>query len=292
VDFSPCSADALSQAARLAKLFGGELRIVHGVDAATIDDLSHATGKSHEQVHADVMEGTRRELKRLTEELQVLAAAIDVQEGLPVDRVVEYVTEHKADLLVVCRTGASGVEHKVGSFAMGCARKSPSNVLVVSGGHSQRFARIAVGVDFSETSMEALRCATSLASVEKASVDAVHVFFGPWNRLHYRSPTIEVSDEFQKEYRRKIETQLNEFAAAPASECPGVVVKPVLAPDYSSAGFGFVKYLEHAQPDLAVVGTHGRKGLSRLLMGSTAERVVYDAPCSVLVAKPGSSKQS
>jgi nucleotide-binding universal stress UspA family protein len=255
------------------------------VDASTIDDLCLATGKSHEQVHADVMEGTRRELKRLTEELQVLAAHIDVQEGMPVDRVVEYVSEHQADLLVVGRTGASGIEHSIGSFAMGCARKAPSNVLVVSRGCSKSFARIAVGVDFSDTSKEALRRATSLASVERATVDAVHVFFGPWNRLHYRSPTIEVSDEFQKEYRRKIEVQLNEFAAAPASESPGVVVKPVLAPDYSSAGYGFVKYLDQARPDLAVVGTHGRKGLSRLLMGSAAERVVHDASCPVLVIK-------
>ena len=43
--------------------------------------------------------------------------------------------------------------------------------------------------------------------------------------------------------------------------------------------------------DLIVVGTHGRTGLLRLLMGSTAERVIGHAPCSVLVVRsPGEMK--
>lgn len=37
---------------------------------------------------------------------------------------------------------------------------------------------------------------------------------------------------------------------------------------------------------LIVVGTHGRKGVSRLILGSVAERVVRDAPCSVIVIRP------
>ena len=41
--------------------------------------------------------------------------------------------------------------------------------------------------------------------------------------------------------------------------------------------------------DLCVVGTHGRGGLSRLLLGSVAERVVRHAPCDVLVARPGAA---
>ena len=37
--------------------------------------------------------------------------------------------------------------------------------------------------------------------------------------------------------------------------------------------------------DLIVMGTHGRTGLERLLMGSVAEKVMREAPCSVLVVK-------
>lgn len=46
-----------------------------------------------------------------------------------------------------------------------------------------------------------------------------------------------------------------------------------------------VRYAKDASMDLIVMGTHGRTGLERLLMGSVAEKVLREAPCSVLVVK-------
>ncbi len=46
-----------------------------------------------------------------------------------------------------------------------------------------------------------------------------------------------------------------------------------------------VRYAEEQVVDLIVMGTHGRSGLERLLMGSVAEKVMREAPCSVLVVK-------
>lgn len=46
-----------------------------------------------------------------------------------------------------------------------------------------------------------------------------------------------------------------------------------------------VKYARDAGIDLVVMGTHGRSGVERLLMGSVAEKVMRDAACSVLVVK-------
>lgn len=46
-----------------------------------------------------------------------------------------------------------------------------------------------------------------------------------------------------------------------------------------------VRYTSDAAIDLIVMGTHGRTGLERLLLGSVAEKVMRDAPCSVLVVK-------
>lgn len=46
-----------------------------------------------------------------------------------------------------------------------------------------------------------------------------------------------------------------------------------------------VGYAKDVGADLIVMGTHGRTGLERLLMGSVAEKVLRDAPCSVLVVK-------
>jgi nucleotide-binding universal stress UspA family protein len=46
-----------------------------------------------------------------------------------------------------------------------------------------------------------------------------------------------------------------------------------------------IRYATEARADLIVLGTHGRTGLDRLLMGSVAEKVLRGAPCSVLVVK-------
>jgi len=46
-----------------------------------------------------------------------------------------------------------------------------------------------------------------------------------------------------------------------------------------------VEYAEQEGIDLIVMGTHGRTGVSRLLMGSVAENVVRHAPCPVLLAR-------
>jgi nucleotide-binding universal stress UspA family protein len=52
-----------------------------------------------------------------------------------------------------------------------------------------------------------------------------------------------------------------------------------------------VRYAAEAGTDVIVMGTHGRTGEDRLLMGSVAERVMRDAPCSVLVVKMPRSSQ-
>lgn len=48
-----------------------------------------------------------------------------------------------------------------------------------------------------------------------------------------------------------------------------------------------VQFAANVRADLVVVGTHDRKGLKRLVLGSVAEQVVRTAPCAVLVARPG-----
>ena len=52
-----------------------------------------------------------------------------------------------------------------------------------------------------------------------------------------------------------------------------------------SPGHAIVEYARSIQADVIVVGTHGRSGVSRLLMGSVAEHVVRNAPCPVLVVR-------
>ena len=52
-----------------------------------------------------------------------------------------------------------------------------------------------------------------------------------------------------------------------------------------------VTLVEQGAYDMIVMGTHGRKGIGRLMMGSIAERVVRNAPCPVLTVRHESPEQ-
>ncbi len=47
-----------------------------------------------------------------------------------------------------------------------------------------------------------------------------------------------------------------------------------------------IRFVQRGAFDLVVMGTHGRTGLRRLVIGSVAEKVIRHAPCSVLVVRP------
>jgi nucleotide-binding universal stress UspA family protein len=66
-------------------------------------------------------------------------------------------------------------------------------------------------------------------------------------------------------------TQLQAKAAAVAASSPAAAI---------------IDYAKQTHVDVIVVGTHGRGGVSHLLMGSVAEHVVRNAPCPVLVVRP------
>src|SRR5439155_18076193 len=75
--------------------------------------------------------------------------------------------------------------------------------------------------------------------------------------------------------------QIRELLAAEGIDVAAPEVR--VSPDAAEA---IVEYAKDVHADIIVVGTHGRSGVSRLLMGSVAEHVVRTAPCPVLVVRP------
>jgi nucleotide-binding universal stress UspA family protein len=75
--------------------------------------------------------------------------------------------------------------------------------------------------------------------------------------------------------------QVRDVLAAEGAEDAKVAVR--VSPNAANA---IVEYARDVHADVIVVGTHGRSGVSRLLMGSVAEHVVRSAPCPVLVVRP------
>lgn len=88
-----------------------------------------------------------------------------------------------------------------------------------------------------------------------------------------------VSQPEPESYRRRLDEDLRRLVPAP----PGVSVRYLLAAGDPAEEIGRVAREEAC--DLIVMGTHGRTGLNRLLMGSIAEQVVRTAPCPVLTTR-------
>lgn len=143
-----------------------------------------------------------------------------------------------------------------------------------------KFDKILVPVDFSKCSGEALDYALSLAKALGASVEVLHAyeipaFVPPESVVVLGEVEASLAQHAEREAKQQLAAFLAEHAAG---ELPWRVQlgPPALA---------VLERLEAGDVDLVVMGTHGRTGLSRWVMGSTAEKVLRGTPCPVLTVR-------
>ncbi len=128
--------------------------------------------------------------------------------------------------------------------------------------------------DFSERSKMAFDLAVSLARDYAARLVLLHVrqpVVGAWGEFGYIPPDARETPEV-------IARRLQELSA----DAKVSVERQIAEGDAAEA---ILHAARETQCDLIVIGTHGRTGLGRLLMGSVAEQVLRKAPCPVLTVK-------
>jgi len=144
---------------------------------------------------------------------------------------------------------------------------------------SYEIHNILCAIDFSETSDKALEHAHSLAQKHGASLVLVHA----WQLPAYALPegAIIANPQYIMEIQQQLEKSL--AAAVAKLEGSGVAVSGKLGEGPAHLEVNRLAAELHA--DLVVIGTHGRTGLSHVLLGSTAERVVRSCPVPVLTVR-------
>jgi nucleotide-binding universal stress UspA family protein len=130
--------------------------------------------------------------------------------------------------------------------------------------------------DFSESAQHAFRLAAALARDHRARLLVLHVATPPAFVSHGE---LQRALEQPGGYRHELEDRLRQLRE-PSSAAP--VEYRVVAGDPGAEIVGIAK---EAACDLIVMGTHGRTGLGRLLIGSVAEQVLRRAHCPVLTVK-------
>jgi nucleotide-binding universal stress UspA family protein len=140
------------------------------------------------------------------------------------------------------------------------------------------FRRILVATDFAESAERAFEYAVDLAKIHGAELVLLHVYM---DLPAYPEVSAGQVATIYEEQRRWVDDALDRRARS--ARASGVLARALVRTGAPAPVIAETAADERV--DLVVVGTHGRSGLDRLLVGSVAERVVRTAPCPVLVAK-------
>ncbi len=143
------------------------------------------------------------------------------------------------------------------------------------------FKRILCAVDFSEASLAAFRQAIEIARLGASRLYVLHTIEA--RPVVSSLPGMDEAGEMAVELEEKAAAALELLVASSASALKGIQLTTEV-----TAGRAFVEILNHARDwpaDLIVMGDTSAASLEQIVVGGTAERVMKDAPCSVLIVK-------
>lgn len=145
-----------------------------------------------------------------------------------------------------------------------------------------RLEHLLAATDFSACSKEAIDHAVQLAHKMKGRLTLLHVFESPFfypaeTPLGNYPEVYQWLHDFKQEELKKLNALTDDVRKK------GLPVESLFKEGAPSAEI--LRTAKEIDADLIVLGTHGRKGLSRVMMGSVAERVAREAPCPVLIVR-------
>jgi nucleotide-binding universal stress UspA family protein len=139
------------------------------------------------------------------------------------------------------------------------------------------FDTILFANDFSENSEHAFDYALTMAKKFEAKLIIIHVINEPVDLRGFYVPHISF-ENLEKEIAESAEKMMDKFCRTKIKDFSKFETMVISGIPYEE----IIKQAEELNAGLIVLGTHGRKGLDHILFGSTAERVVRNAPCPVM----------
>lgn len=282
-DLSPAADEAIRQADARARRYDAELAFVHVLaptfpGVAMFPYLVQQEMVDRERLAAHVIAAIGERVRTLTDR-PADELTIYVEEGPAAGAIVQRAETIGADELSVASVGATGLSRLLlGDVAERVVRYAHCSVLVAR--QSPSTDNILVATDFSERSALAVSAAAEEARRRKAKLTVLHSpeLLTPGLGLGEPAmiPTTPAPrlEDVRPLARRRLQETLE------AAGVPGEVIVANEPP-----GIAILRAAELLPANLIMVGTSGRTGLRRMLLGSVAESVVRHAPCSVLVVR-------
>jgi nucleotide-binding universal stress UspA family protein len=290
-DFSETSAHAIDLAVTIARWYNARVAAVHVVDDGVIaPEFGSPTGGTLDAALEGLRAATASSVSAASSTGLEVDVFVDV--GPPAARILDRAAALPADVIVMGTHGRGGFQHLLlGSVTERVLRTAVCPVITVPPRlHSTSrvpFRRVLCAIDFSDSSMAALRFAVSLAEESDATLTLLHVLEWPWEEPP--PPRLEDLPVEQAaalgEYRRYREKMALMRLEALVPTSTRLSQPPAIR---LSNGKPHVQILDVANDegsDLIVIGVHGRNPLDMMLFGSTANQTVRRATCPVLTLR-------
>ena len=142
------------------------------------------------------------------------------------------------------------------------------------------YQRILMATDFSEASLPAWKRALAMAKESQTELFVIHAYEPP-NVVQAAADAPFVYEDWTQKVRASASKRLDLLVVE--AQTAGVHATAIV--EAGNADESIVKAAEDHQADLIIMGTHGRKGVSRIFLGSVASRVIASAPCAVLTIR-------
>ena len=283
IDFTSSCRSALREAMHRASLDGAAITVVHVMDEFLVHELKSALSADQATIRAEWLE----RLKKFVADTEAgVPVNAEVRIGSPFTELVEACRAYSADLLVMGAKGSRNEPHRIGVIAAKCVRKAPVDVLLVREDAQGPFKKIVACVDFSENSAKAVQCALHVAQQDGGSLDCLHVYQSALAMsLDYGgfAPSLPATYDPQA-----LESWRKDLAAflEPLTRDAGDVTVSQHVTERVNIREAILDHVNEVHATLVVLGTNGKTGLREMLIGTTAEKIVQHAPCSILAVKP------
>ncbi|WP_222913271.1 universal stress protein [Natrinema sp. SYSU A 869] len=213
----------------------------------------------------------------------------EVRKGKPYREIIDYAAAHEIDLTVMPTHGRQGLERfLLGSTTERVVRRADNPVLTIRPGAEISFTypyrRVLTPSDGSECARDALEMSVDIVNITGAAlhlltvVDVVSV--GVDVRSDIKTAMLEAAAE----------EILND--ASSVAKTNGIEPAAETVAYESSVHEAIHSYIKEQDIDLVVVGTHGRTGFDRYVLGSVTEHLVRTAPAPVLTVRESTARRS
>lgn len=197
------------------------------------------------------------------------------EEGEVHERIVDLADAENCDVIVMGRRGLRRIERAlIGSITARVIGHTQRDVLVVPNGTVVGWKKIVFATDGSKYSAAAAEKAISFAQAYGGELRIVSV--------------ADVPAEFYAEAPKAVEDLVRKargFVANVKKQAEAAGVKAETFVGEAEAYEAITNLAKEQKADMIIIGSHGRTGLRRLLMGSVAEKVIGYTPCPVLVVR-------